>query len=59
VAVVGLVDISHGIGYLYDQGAQHKRSLDQCFIRANGVKWLQMLKGRNDKDMAKDKRVKC
>jgi hypothetical protein len=33
--------------------------LDQCVIRANGVKWLQMLKGRNDNDMAKDKRVKC
>jgi hypothetical protein len=31
--------------------------LDQCFIRANGVKKMQMLKGRNDSDRARDRRV--
>jgi hypothetical protein len=32
--------------------------LDQCFIRENGVKrGLQMLKGRDDSDRARDKRV--
>ena len=33
--------------------------LDQCVIRENGVKWMQMLKGRGDSDMDKDKGVKC
>ena len=30
-----------------------------CVIRENGVERLQMWKGRDDNDMAKDKRVKC
>ena len=40
------------------KGTQTMEVLDQCFIRANGVKkGLQMLKGRDDSDRARDKRV--
>jgi hypothetical protein len=42
------------------KGTQAMEVLDQCLIRENGVKkGLQMLKGHDDNNRARDKRFLC